>query len=92
MGLDRDEVAGAHSKSAPDFVLLTRACQGKIDEEMNTKTAAVCLNLINTATCPGITRGDDRANKKASEVPAQEVSAVLFHLVTVLRLALQHPD
>jgi hypothetical protein len=34
-GLDRDEVAGAHPKSAPDFVLLVEACQARVTKNMN---------------------------------------------------------
>jgi hypothetical protein len=41
-GLNLDEVAGAHPKSAPNCVLLAESCQARLtktDEEMNTKIA-----------------------------------------------------
>lgn len=47
-GLDRDDVAGAHPKSAPDFVLLTGACQARLTKKIRTKPRGR-LNLINIA-------------------------------------------
>src|SRR4029077_10773780 len=44
-GLNLDEVAGAHPKSAPDLVLFTGACQARLARK-DEQITAVSLNLI----------------------------------------------
>jgi hypothetical protein len=43
--LNLDEVAGAHPKSAPDFVLLAEACQARLARK-DEQITAFSLNLI----------------------------------------------